>query len=315
MGKDDDDSGAQAAQQANLLSQQGIEELRRQFEATQANVDPFIQAGIGQLGALEQGATVEGFGERLAAIFSGGALDPLIAERTRAAQGQLAAGGLTRSGTALQEISAIPQDIGLFIESLLTGRSANLAGAGQGAALGLGQLGGQNASSIASLFSGQGANIIGGAQQDAQSQGNFFGDVLGLAGTLGGAALGGPFGASLGGSIGSIFGGGSSSALPSIPGIGSSLRNTQGTFFSSDRGLKENIEPIGKIGPLTLYQWDWIPETKDMIINTFPTMGFVADEVKQHYPGFVKEICGFDCVDYRGVLERIEGDLVLEGVA
>lgn len=289
MGKDDD-SGADAAQQANLLSQQGIDELRRQFGQTQANVNPFIQAGIGQLGALEQGATVGGFGERLAAIFSGGALDPLIAERTRGAQGQLAAGGLTRSGTALQEISAIPQDIGLAIESLLTGRSQNLAGAGQNAALGLGQLSGQNASNIASIFGQQGQNIIGGAQQDAQSNSGFFGDVLGLAGSVGGA-LGGD--------------------ADFISNVGSNFKS----LFSSDRDLKENIEPIGKIGPLTLYQWDWIPETKDMIINTFPTMGFVADEVKQHFPEFVKNICGFDAVDYRGVLDQIESELIPEGVA
>jgi len=277
----DDDSGADAAQLANLFSQEGIDELRQQFALTQANLDPFIQAGIGQLGALEQGATVEGFGERLASIFSGGALDPLIEQRTRGAQSQLAAGGLTRSGTALQEISAIPQDIGLAIESLLTGRSQSLAGAGQGAALGLGQIGGASAANIANLFAGQGANIIGGAQQDIQSQSDFFGDVLGLAGSVaGGIGAAGGF----------------------------------STFFS-DRDLKENAEPIGKIGPLTLYQWDWIEETKDTIISQFPTMGFVADEVKQHFPEFVKEICGFDCVDYRGVLDRIESELVLEGVA
>jgi len=314
MGKGSDDSGSRAAEEANRLSQQGIDELRRQFDVTQANVDPFIQAGIGQLGALEEGATAEGFGARLARIFSSGALDPLIEERTRAAQGQLAAGGLTRSGTALQEISAIPQDLGLAIESLLTGRSANLVGGGQNAALGLGGIGGQSSANIASLLSGQGANLISGAQQDAQSRGGFFSDVLGFAGTIGGGVLGGPLGASIGGSLGSGLGGGGG-ALPSIPGIGSNLRNAQGTFFSSDRNLKENIEPIGRIGALTLYQWDWIPETKDMIINTFPTMGFVADEVKQHFPEFVKEICGFDCVNYSGLLDQIESELVLEGVA
>jgi len=100
MGKDDD-SGARAAEEANRLSQQGIDELRRQFDVTQGNVDPFIQAGIGQIGALEEGTTAEGFGARLDRIFGSGALDPLIEKRTRAVQGQLAAGGLTRSGTAL----------------------------------------------------------------------------------------------------------------------------------------------------------------------------------------------------------------------
>ena len=318
MGKDDD-SGERAAQEANRLSQQGIEELRRQFDVTQQNVDPFIQAGIGQLGALEEGTTAEGLGARLERIFNTGALDPLIEQRTRAAQGALSAGGLTRSGTAVEELSAIPQELGFAIESLLTGRSTNLAQAGQSAALGLGQIGGSSAANIANLFSGQGSQLFQGINADAQRSSDLFSDVLGFAGTVGGAALGGPLGASLGSSLAGSFsggggGGGAPGGLPSIPGIGSSLRNTQGTFFSSDRGLKENIEPIGKIGPLTLYQWDWIPETKDMIINTFPTMGFVYDEVKQLFPEFTKVLCGFGSVNYRGLLEKIEDDLILEGV-
>ncbi len=347
MGKDDD-SGERGAQEANRLSQQGIEELRRQFGITEQNVqqatgravggieqqfgqtagniNPFIQTGIGQLGSLAQGASIGGFGERLNQIFSGGALDPLIAERTRAAQGQLAAGGLTRSGQALQDISAIPQDIGFGIEQLLTGRSSQLAGQGLQAALGLGQLGGQaslgagrlgvqsalglgqlgaqSAGNIAGIFGQQGQNVFQGANQDAQRQSDFFGDVLGLAGTVGGAFLGGPGGAALGSSL--FGGGGGGGGGGAGAGIGFGLRNQQGNFFS-DRNLKENIEKIGNIGPLSLYQWDWIPETKDMLISKFPTMGFVADEVKKHFPDFVKDFYGFDSVNYSGLLDKLEG--------
>lgn len=314
MGKDDD-SGERAAQQANQLTQQGIDELRRQFGVTQQNIDPFIQAGASQLPGLQEGATIDGFGSRLAQIFGGGALDPLIEERTRAAQGQLSAGGLTRSGTALQEISAIPQDIGFAIEQLLTGRSQGLANQGQGAALGLGQLGQGNAANIASLFQGQGQQLAAGVQQDTQNNAQGFGDILGLVGTLGGAALGGPLGASLGGSLGQSIGGGvgSGGGTPNISGIGSSLRGSGGNFFS-DRNLKRNVEPIGKIGPLTLHQWDWIPETEGMIISTFPTMGFLYDEVKEHFPEHVKTIDGFGAVEYFGLLDKIENSLVLEGV-
>ena len=309
MGKGDD-SGASAAREANIIAQQGVEELRRQFGVTQETLDPFIQAGVGQLGTLQEASTVGGFGARLAEIFGSGALDPLIEERTRAAQLQLAAGGLTRSGTALEEISAIPQGLGFGLENLLFGRSQNLATAGQQAGLGLGKIGGQSAGNIANVFSQQGQNLFKGINADAQRQSDIFGDILGLVGTVGGAALGGPFGASLGASLGSSLGGGGGGDS----GIGFGLRNEQGTFFS-DRNLKENIEKIGEIGPLSLYQWDWIPETKDMVISKFPTMGFVADEVKEHFPEFVKNICGFDCVNYRGVLDRIEGALIQEGVA
>jgi len=187
---------------------------------------------------------------------------------------------------------------------------------GRGAALGLGQIGAGTSANIANLFADQGATLFQGVQQDIQSSSDLFGDVLNLAGTIGGAALGGPLGASLGSNLASTFTGPSGGGnLPNISGIGSGLRNTQGTFFSSDRDLKENVEPIGKIGPLTLYQWDWIPETKNMIINAFPTMGFVYDEVKKHFPEFTKVLCGFGSVNYKGLLDRIEGELVLEGVA
>lgn len=346
MGKGDDSS--QGAQEANRLSQQGIEELRRQFglteqnvqgatdtalggirqqfDQTAGNINPFIQAGQNQLESLQQGASIGGFGERLGQIFGGGALDPLIAERTRGAQFQQSATGLRR-GDSLQDIAAIPQDIGLGIEQLLTGRSSQLAGQGLQAALGLGSLGNQaslgagqlgvqsalglgslgaqNAGNIAGIFGQQGQNVFQGANQDAQRQADFFGDVLGLAGTVGGAFLGGPAGASIGGSL---FGGGGGGGVGAGAGggIGFGLRNDQGNFFS-DRNLKENIEKIGDIGPLSLYQWDWIPETKDMLISKFPTMGFVADEVKKHFPEFVKDFYGFDSVNYSGLLDELQG--------
>lgn len=282
MGKDSD-AGVRGAEEANILSQQGIDELRRQFGETQADVDPFIQAGIAQLPALQAGATPGGFGANLQAIFGSGALDPLVEERTRAAQGALASAGLTRSGTAIQELSAIPQELGLNIENLLFNRQAGLAGGGQSAALNLGQLGAQSAGNIANIFGQQGQNIFAGRTQDAQRQADLIGDIIGATGALGGGLARG---------VGTAGG---------------------AAAFFSDKALKENIEPVGEIGPLTLYQWDWIPETKDMLISKFPTLGFVADEVKQHFPEFVKEVCGFDAVDYKGLLDKIEGDLAIEG--
>ena len=58
-------------------------------------------------------------------------------------QGQLGAGGQFRSGNALTAAAAIPTDLGLQLENLLTQRSAGLSGGGQQAALGLGGLGAQ----------------------------------------------------------------------------------------------------------------------------------------------------------------------------
>jgi len=161
-------AATQAAGQANIFSQMGVDELRQQFGATQEQLAPFIQAGTGALPGVVQGTTAGGLDERLAEIFGTDIFETLRGERTRAVEGQLAAGGLTRSGTALEEAAAIPTDIGMMIEQLLSGRATGLAGMGQQTALNVGQLGGQAAAGAAGLFEQQGQNVasgILGAQQ------------------------------------------------------------------------------------------------------------------------------------------------------
>jgi len=167
-----------AAQREIQGQQGGIDELRRQFAATQANVQPFVQAGVGQLPALTEGTTAGGLDERLARIFDTDIFSSLVDERERGVRGQLGAAGLQRSGTAIQEAANIPTQIGLMIEKLLTGRSGALAGAGQNAALGLGQLGAGASGGIADLLRQQGvsgaAGVLTGAQEQAAGLGNLF---------------------------------------------------------------------------------------------------------------------------------------------
>ncbi len=162
--------GGQAAGAAGAFSRQAIDELRRQFDITQENIDPFIQAGTGALPGVIEGTTVGGLDERLGRIFGSDAFKNLIGERTRGVEGQLAAGGLTRSGTAIQEAANIPTSLGLALEQLLTGRGTNLAGSGQNAAIGLGSLGAQNAASIADILVGQGQDVASGILTDAQAR-------------------------------------------------------------------------------------------------------------------------------------------------
>lgn len=172
--------GGQAARTADPFFGQAIEELRRQFEITQENVDPFIQAGVGALPGVVQGTTASGLDERLAEIFGTDIFGSLVEERQRGVQGQLAAGGLTRSGTALQEAARIPTDIGLALENLLTGRQTNLATSGQNAALGLGGIGGQASAGIANTLIGQGQNLASGILTDAQARAAGVGNLFSL---------------------------------------------------------------------------------------------------------------------------------------
>jgi len=244
------------------FNQQAIEELRRLLQ-------PFVSAGTAALpGALEE-ATPGGLDKRLSQIFNTDIFGKLVGERESAVRGQLAAGGLTRSGTAIQEAANIPTDIGLALENLLSGRSTDLARIGLSAAGGLG-------GGIAGLLSQSGQAGSAGLLVDAQGRAAGQQNLLNLAGAFGGAAVGA-------GGVGPLISG-----------------------FFSDVRLKENIEQISVIGDLPLYQWDWCDFTKDTIINVCPTLGFLSEEVKENYPEFVFEFGGFEGIDYAGLLDKLE---------
>ena len=157
-----DDSGARAAAATTAANKEATAELRRQFDITQGTIQPFVTAGTGAISQVEEGTTAEGLDARLARIFSTDVFGSLVDERTRSVEGQLAAGGQTRSGTGLLEAARVPTDLGLAIEGLLTGRSQDLVTGGLNASLGLGTLGTQNASSIANILQSTGRAQAGG---------------------------------------------------------------------------------------------------------------------------------------------------------
>lgn len=175
------DIGSQAALEAARIQQQfggtAIGEIQRQFGVTQANLTPFLQAGTGALGDLQRGATVAGLDERLGQLASTDIFGTLSEERGRAAQGQLAAGGLTRSGTGLLEAARVPTELLLGLESRLQGRQQQLAGQGLTAGLNLGQFGQVSGQNIANLLQSQGfagaQGVLGaaGARTQALTQG------------------------------------------------------------------------------------------------------------------------------------------------
>jgi len=152
-------AGSRGAAAANKMSQLGIDEL-----------SPFSKAGSGQLGALTQGASIGGLDERLAEIFNSDTFGALVDDRTRGVQGQLAAGGLTRSGAGLESIANVGSELGLQLEQLLTGRSQGLAGQGL-----------QAAGGIANMLSQQGQNTASGIVTDAQSKAAGLGGAAKLA--------------------------------------------------------------------------------------------------------------------------------------
>lgn len=268
-------TGGRAAEAQTGFNQQAIDEIRRQFDVTQQNFAPFLQAGQGALPGVVEGTTAEGLDARLGRIINTDAFGELLDVGQRGLQSQLAAGGQTRSGLGAELGQRLPQDLALMIEQLLTNRSTGLAGAGQSAASGLGQLGSSASSGIANLFSRSGQAQSSGIVTDAQARAKQDQNRLNLVGALG---------SQLPGRAGGFFGGG----------------------FFSDPLLKENIEPIGKIKGLTLYQWDWKERTKGTIIEFSPDMGFMADEVEVLYPQYVEVFAGFKVIDYFSLLDELE---------
>ncbi|MEW8042499.1 MAG: tail fiber domain-containing protein [Candidatus Thiodiazotropha endolucinida] len=280
---------AKRAAEAQVKSTRlGVDELRRQFDATQANLLPFIEAGQGVVGDVTSAGTVGGLNERLAAIMGGSQFDALVDEREREVQNHLARSGLRRSGAAMKAAAAIPTDIALAVEQALYGRQASLMGSGQNAAAGLGALGASNSGNIANLFSqmgqGQSNAILQGQQANAQRGANL------LAGGLAGA------------NIAAGLTGATAASTAAGAGIGTAAA---ALFSFSDERMKENMQPLGDIKGLTLYQWEWKDYVKPLA-GTEMTIGFSAQEVEQKYPEYVHDINGYKAINYSGLMEELQ---------
>ena len=165
-----DNSAGRAGEIQSQFNQRGIDATGRQLAETRADLLPFLQGGTEAFGRSAANATRNGFEGNIADILGGDAFKELRDERLRVAEGQLSSGGLTRSGTALQDISNIPTNLALQIEELLSGRTNNVANTGFNAAQNLGQFGSKSADSIASLIGGQGSALANGVFGDAKAR-------------------------------------------------------------------------------------------------------------------------------------------------
>jgi len=261
-GKGGQDAAEAAANAQASSAGSAIAEQRRQFDAIRAALAPFIQAGTNALPGEVSGASPEGFADRIKALLSpGGALQPLVDQRMKTVQQQLAAGGLTRSGLALREAANVPTDLAMAIENQLFGRTRDLANSGQNAAVNQGAFGASTGANIGNLLTQQGSalaqGVIGG--QQAQAAGTQQLIQTGLAAAA---------------------------------------------IFFSDPRLKQNMEPIGKIGPLTLYEWDWIDGLSDKIGKM--SIGFNAEEVERHFPQHTARVAGFLAIDYPSLTDELK---------
>ena len=180
-------SGEKAAQQAaagqEQAQQAGLAEVSRQFDVTQANLQPFQEAGVG---ALQQQQALLGIGEGGAQAqqqaFNQFNLSPgqqFIRDRAQknllrnaSAIGGLG-GGNVRSALVQQGAGFAQQDFNNQFSRL-----GQLAGQGQAATTSLGQFGvqaaGQKQQGIVGAGQARASGILGSQQAATQNQQNLF---------------------------------------------------------------------------------------------------------------------------------------------
>lgn len=168
----------------------GIEEQRRQFDAIQALLKPYIETGTT---ALSRQAALMGLGGEEAQRSAITALEqgPEFAALTRQGeeailQSASATGGL-RGGNVQAALAQFrPQILSGLIEQQYS-RLGGLASQGQASAVGQAEAGLQTGQNISSLYGQIGASQAGAALQRGQVWGNLIGDTSMLLGR--GAAL------------------------------------------------------------------------------------------------------------------------------
>ncbi len=258
----------------------GIESdfIRQAMESLQGfgGYSPYMEAGQGALAGLQEGSTVEGFGNRLNEIIGGDAYGGLVDERMRSLQASLAASGLRRSGHAMNEAAAIPLDAAMGIEGLLSGRQAGMAELGFNATQSQGGL----ERAIAGLLTSQGQAEAGGVTSAGEAQ---------ASGVIGELAWQNKQKQD------------SNENRNQLIGLGIAALSA----FSDPR-LKKNIKKEGKTRPLDLISWEWIDEAKNTIVAKCNTFGFLSTQVKAVYPDCVSEFGGFDVVNYGEVTRRLK---------
>jgi len=244
---------------------QGIAEQRRQFDALQALLKPYTEAGVPALEQQQAFLGLRGPEEEQAAIerIRGGETFQAMARQGEEAllQRASATGGLR--GGNIQ--GALAQFRPALLNQALEQQYSRLGGMtqlGQRSAAGVGAAGMETGTNVANLLSQQGAALAGGELGQAKA----YGQVLNMPAQF----LGMQYGA--GGKAGMGF-----------------------SNMFSDRRLKKNIKQIStRPDGLNVYEFDYIWGGGRQV-------GLMAQEVQTIYPGAVSESGGFLMVDYSKV--------------
>lgn len=186
---------AAAAQTA--AAEMGIAEQRRQFDAVQALLKPYVEAGTSALGqqlALAGVAGPEAQQAAIAALEQGPEFQALTRQGEEAILQRAAATGGLRGGNVQASLAQFrPQVLASLIEQQY-GRLGGLTATGQASAAGQATAAQTMGSNITNLLQQQGAAAAGSALARGQATANMWGDITGTIGQIAGMSTGGVFG-------------------------------------------------------------------------------------------------------------------------
>ena len=170
-------AASSAAETQGAAAQAGIDEQRRQFDAMQALLKPYTEAGVPALEAQQAFLGLRGPEAERAAIerISGGETFQALAGQGEEAllQRASATGGL-RGGNIQGALAQFrPQLLSSLIEQQY-GRLGGMTSLGQRSAAGVGEAGMETGTNVANLLASQGAATAGGQLGEAKAFGQLF---------------------------------------------------------------------------------------------------------------------------------------------
>jgi hypothetical protein len=263
-------AASKAAGAQTQAAERGIEEQRRQFDAVQELLKPYVEVGTP---ALEQQRALAGLGgpeaqqAAIAAIEGGAGFQAQVRQGEEALLQRASATGGLRGGNIQAALAQFrPQMLQQEIDQQY-GRLAGLTSLGQQSAAGVGTAGMQTGARVSGLY-----GDIGAAQAGRSlAQGQAFANVLNLPAQF----LGAQYGATAG-----------KAGTAMTPGLGN---------IFSDIRLKKNIQRIGtRSDGLGVYEFEYTWGGGRQI-------GLMAQEVLGIYPDAVGQSGGYLTVDYSKV--------------